>query len=159
MQLGEGVLARDTRCIFTKKCRMIHYIPMAITNRGSNIEAFRDLPLERSAELVEIGRARISQRLYGADALSPRQETIDPEGSVMSDDSSTAHWRHKSQPQGARNTSHRTSSWRKTCRTGYSALGPCWVTLSKRACFVSPKIDRMMRLAPFKTQGARLILS
>ena len=61
MQVGEGVLARDTRYIFTKKCGMIHYIPMAITNRGSNIEAFRNLPLERSANLVKIGHARISQ--------------------------------------------------------------------------------------------------
>ena len=63
MQIGEGVLARDAQCIFTKKCGMIHYIPMAITNRGSNIEAFRDLPLKGSADLVKIGHARISQCL------------------------------------------------------------------------------------------------
>ena len=63
MQIGEGVLARDTGCIFTKKCGMIHYFPMAITNRGSNIEAFRDLPLERSTNHVKIGHGRISQCL------------------------------------------------------------------------------------------------
>ena len=63
MQVGEAVLARDTQCVFTKKGGMIHNIPMAITNRASNIEAFRDLPLERSADLVKIGHARISQCL------------------------------------------------------------------------------------------------
>ena len=63
MQVGEAVLARDTRCIFTKKGGMIHNIPMAITNRGSNIEAFRNLPLKGSADLVKIDRARISQCL------------------------------------------------------------------------------------------------
>tara|TARA_B100000686_G_scaffold351052_1_gene448697 strand:- start:1119 stop:1247 length:129 start_codon:yes stop_codon:yes gene_type:complete len=42
---------------------MIHNIPMAITNRGSNIEAFRDLPLKGSADLVKISRARISECL------------------------------------------------------------------------------------------------
>ena len=63
MQVGEAVLARDTRCIFTKKGGMIHNIPMAITNRGSNIEAFRDLPLKGSADLVKISRARISECL------------------------------------------------------------------------------------------------
>ncbi|HCL94499.1 MAG TPA: hypothetical protein DIC24_07740 [Gammaproteobacteria bacterium] len=61
MQVGEGVLVCDTGCIFTKKCGMIHYFPMAITDRGSNIESFRDLPFERSTDLVKISQARISQ--------------------------------------------------------------------------------------------------
>ncbi|MDP6950647.1 MAG: hypothetical protein QF783_05755 [Arenicellales bacterium] len=61
MQVGEAVLARDTRFILTKKGGMIHNIPMAITNRASNIEAFRDLPLKGSADLVKIGHARIRQ--------------------------------------------------------------------------------------------------